>query len=130
LTDKKVHPINLDEDIFELLKAEQKRRNKTPLRHIVHSLIREGLERQRNLGRFDDELEKHIASSSDKSFLQYLNSPFIGDLIRLLDETRPTYQDIAVMSASIVYWGIKSREFFKTVMVYSKFGVTTMKGDE
>ena len=127
---KNLHPINLDNDVYQLLKDEQKHRDKVPLRHLVHSLIREGLERKKDLGRFDEELQKHIASSVDKSFLEYLNSSYIGDLIRLLDETRPTYQDIAIMSASIIYWGIKSREFFKTVMVYSKFGVTTMKGDE
>lgn len=130
MTDKKVHPINLDGDVFELLKAEQRHGDKIPLRHMVHSLIREGIERKRDLGRFDDELEKHIASSSDKSFLEYLNSPYIGDLIRLLDATKPNYTDVAVMSASIVYWGIDAKTFFATIMTYAKFGLVQMQGDE
>lgn len=123
----KMHSIHIDDDIYTLLKVEQHRRRlKIPLRHLVQDYIMKGIE----TGNFEQALVTHFENSENpQSFRQYLNSSFISDLIRLLDVTRPTYKDLASMNAALIYWNIEPREFFKTFIVYAKYGLSDLKED-
>jgi hypothetical protein len=120
--------MNLSEKTYTILKREQKRRvEKISLKQLAASLIEEAINYQSKLGTFEKELNKHVEVSENKDFLEYLNSPLCGELIRLLDQTRPTYQDIAAMSAMLIFLKIKSREFFKVIVTYARYGLSQMQ---
>lgn len=127
----KTHSAHIDADVYQMLRDEQARRpDKISLRQLLQGYIREGIQRDKELNTFDNALSVHIDNSDDpKGFKEYLNSSIIGALIRLLDVTRPTYQDIAMIDATLVFWKIPPKEFFKTLLTYARFGLGELKGE-
>lgn len=129
---KKTKSMHLDENIYQMLKSEQTRRKeKISLRQLLQRYVRTGIERDRELNNFDRALNVHFENSDDPAeFREYLNSSFVTSLIRLLDSCQPTYNDIALMEATILFWGIQSREFFKTLLTYARYGMADLKENE
>jgi hypothetical protein len=128
---KKKHSIHLDDDIYISLRAEQLNKvDKVPLRQLLRRYVSEGIERDRELSNFKKALDNHFQNSENaESFKQYLNSRFIDNLIQFLDDTRPSYKDIAAMNAAILFWNLKARDFFSVIMTYAKYGLSDLKGD-
>lgn len=130
-TMKKTHSIHIDDDVYTVLReAQGRQKDKISLRRLLQRYVREGILREKKLSNFDNALAVYFENSEDSTgFKEYLNSSSIGALIRLLDATRPTYHDIALMDATIMVWQIKSREFFKTLLVYARYGFSDLKGE-
>lgn len=129
---KKSHSMHLDDDVYTLLKETQDRRkDKISLRRLLQDYVVTGIQRDKDLANFDVALNTHFENSDNPvEFKRYLNSSFIGSLIRLLDISQPTYQDIAVMDAFIIFWKIPPKEFFKTLMTYARYGMSDLKENE
>lgn len=129
---EKTHSMHIDDKIYTLLReAQGGQKDKISLRQLLHRYVREGIQREKELNNFETVLNTHFENSDDaEGFKEYLNSSGVDALVRLLDATRPTYHDIALMDATIMVWQIKSREFFKTLLVYARYGFSDLKGNE
>lgn len=129
---KKTFSVHIDDDVYTLLREVQGRqKEKISLRQLLQGYVRAGIQRDNELSNFDKALSVHFENSNDPvEFKDYLNSSFVGFLIRLLDMSQPTYQDLAMMDATIVFWKIQPREFFKTLLTYARYGLADLKENE
>lgn len=128
---QKQYSINIDENLYRLLRAEQKRRKVTiPIRAILQEFFWKGFKSEQQYGKFHASLKKHLEITGDRSFIEYLNSSFVGELIKFLDDTRPSYQDITSMAMALMFFDLEPKKFFITLVTYARYGLVQMKGEE